>query len=121
MQVVQDPAATTLAAELLLQGPGVWPFGPDRQSQLVTALASVLPSMKAVSITSATAPFRRRLLQVGTLLVSQLSRNDSTQDEGDSGRTSSLVQLLLICTSGKTVPGFCDACRMLASSWLQVP
>lgn len=66
LQVVQDPAATMLAATLLLEGPGVWPFGADKQSQLISALASVLPTMKpgAISVTASAAPFRRRLMQV---------------------------------------------------------
>ncbi len=65
-QVVRDPAATALAAELLLQGPGVWPFDSAKQALLVSAIASVLPGIGpgAVSITGSGAPFRRRLLQV---------------------------------------------------------
>lgn len=64
--MVRDPAATALAAELLLQGAGVWPFDSAKQALLISAIASVLPGIgsAAVSVTSTGAPFRRRLLQV---------------------------------------------------------
>jgi hypothetical protein len=68
LQAFLDPAATILAAELLLQGPDdLWPFPRDKQAQLVSALASALPSVKpgAISVTAAAAPFRRRRLLQG--------------------------------------------------------
>ena len=66
VQVVRDPAATALAAELLVQGADVWPFDSAKQALLIGAIASVLPGISsgAVSVTSTGAPFRRRLLQV---------------------------------------------------------
>ncbi|CAL8468734.1 g8274 [Coccomyxa elongata] len=64
--VVRDVAATALAAELLVQGPAVWPFDSGKQALLVGALAAVLPGLGpgAISVTGTGAPFRRRLLQV---------------------------------------------------------
>lgn len=63
---MQDPAATALAAELLLQGPDVWPFDSDKQALMISAIAAVLPGISpgAIAITGVGAPFRRRLLQV---------------------------------------------------------
>lgn len=64
--MVRDAAATALAAELLVQGPAVWPFDSGKQALLVGALAAVLPGLgpDAISVTGTGAPFRRRLLQV---------------------------------------------------------
>ena len=65
-QVVQNPAATALAAELLLTG-SVWPFDAPKQAQLVFARARARPELGpgALRGTGGGAPFRRRrLLQV---------------------------------------------------------
>ena len=63
--MVRDAAATALAAELLVQGPSVWPFDSGKQALLIGALAAVLPGLgaNAISVTGTGAPFRRRLLQ----------------------------------------------------------
>ncbi|EIE22301.1 hypothetical protein COCSUDRAFT_47820 [Coccomyxa subellipsoidea C-169] len=98
--VVRDPAATALAAELLLQGPGVWPFDSAKQALLVSAIASVLPGIGpgAVSITGSGAPFRRRLLQESALVDTQI-------DAGSADRVPLVREQLQNATSSGQLQG----------------